>query len=363
MAEQDLDRNEPATSFRLERARERGSVAKSPDVNAFAVLVVATVACFAWLPGATRDLANQMRQLLNGAAADLGDWTTVTGLLGSAVMGVLMLLAPLLVGIVCIAVLANLAQSGPLLSFEPVSPDFTRLNPAQGLKKLFSARAIYDAVKSVFKLALLGIVFASALTALLPGVAGLSNVDGHAYLPVLYSIAGGLMAKLLAALLVLAAIDLAYTRREYAKRMRMSRREVKDEHKQRQGDPRIRSRIKELRMQLLKRSQAMRQLPQADVLITNPTRIAIAISYEHGVSPAPRVVAKGAGGLARKMRDVAFRHQVPIVESAPLARALYRHADDGGYVPEQWYPQVAKILVWVLAARRARRGETANGAA
>ena len=206
-------------------------------------------------------------------------------------------------------------------------------------------------------------MFAVALAALLPGLPGLVHVDGHAYLPLLFDMAGALMAKLMAVLLVLAAVDFIYVRREYARRMRMSRREIKDEYKQREGDPRIRQRIKELRVQLLKRAQAMRKLPQADVLITNPTRVAVAISYEHGVSPAPKVVAKGAGQLARKMRDAAFRHRVPIVQSAPLARALYREADDGGYVPEKWYPQVAKILVWVLAARRARTGEAAGGAA
>jgi flagellar biosynthetic protein FlhB len=359
MAEQDLDRNEAATPFKLQRARERGAVAKSPDVNAFAILTVATLACFAWLPGATRDLAVLCSQIWHMAGADLADWNTVVALLKGVLHALLSLLAPLFVGLVCMAVLSNLAQSGPVFSVDPITPDFNRLNPAEGLKKLFSLRVLYEAFKSVLKLLLLGTVFAVALSALLPGVKGLSQVDGQGYLRVIYALTGGLMAKLLAVLLVLAAIDFVYVRREYAKRMRMSRREIKDEYKQREGDPRIRSRIKELRLELFKRSQAMREVSKADVLITNPTRVAVAISYQHGSSPAPRVVARGAGEMARKMRDVAYRHQVPIVQSVPLARALYRQVDDGGYVPEEWYPQVAKILVWVLAARRAREGVAA----
>jgi len=362
MAEQDLDRNEAATPFKLARARERGSVAKSPDVNAFAILALTTLACFAWLPQAALQLASLIRQLLGGAGADLGDWATATGLLASAIAAVLQLLGPLFLGIVCVAILANLAQSGPVFSAEPITPDFTRLNPAQGFKKLFSLRVVYDAIKSVLKLALLGAVFAGAMAALLPGAAGLGQVESHAYLPLLFGLVGALLAKLLAVLLVLVGVDWIYVRREYAKRMRMSRREIKDEYKQREGDPRIRQRIRELRVQMLKRSQAMRRLPSADVLITNPTRVAIAISYEHGVSPAPTVVAKGAGALARKMRDAAYRHRIPIVQSPPLARALYREADDGAYVPEQWYPQVAKILVWVLAARRAGREQARSAA-
>ena len=137
MAEQDLDRNEAATPFKLERARQRGAVAKSPDVNAFAILVVATVACFAWLPSATREMAMLMRQLLGGAGADLGNWATTTGLLAGVLAAFLKLLAPLFFAIVCMAILANLAQSGPLFSVDPMTPDFTRLNPAQGLKKFF----------------------------------------------------------------------------------------------------------------------------------------------------------------------------------------------------------------------------------
>lgn len=363
MAEQDLDRNETATPFKLQRARERGSVPKSPDVNAFGVLVIATLACFAWLPSATQQLAGLVRQLLGALGSDLGNAEVINGLMDATLVATLKLLAPLFIGLVCVAILVNLMQSGPVFSAEPLKPDFDRLNPAQGFEKLFSIRVVYDAIKSVLKLLILGGVFAVALSTLLPGMTGLSQVGAKAYLPTLFSLLGGLMAKLLAALLVLAAIDFVYVRREYAKRMRMSKREVKDEYKQREGDPRIRQRIRELRVQMLKRSQAMRQLPQADVLITNPTRVAVAVSYEHGVSAAPKVVAKGAGSLARKMRDVAFRHQIPIVQSPPLARALYREADDGGYVPEKWYPQVAKILVWVLAARRARGIHRGEGAA
>ena len=361
MTEQDLDRNEAATPYKLQRARERGSVSKSTDVNALAIVAVATLACFAWLPGATADFVVLMGRMLQSAGTDLGDWATANALLAEAISASMRLLGPLLLAVVCVAVVVNLAQSGPVFSFEPLSPDFTRVNPAQGLKRLFSLRVLYEAFKGVVKLGAMSIVFVTVMAALLPGVAGLTQVGHRAYLPMLYDLAGGLLAKMLAALLVRAAIDFVYSRREYAQRMRMSRREVKDEHKQREGDPRIRQRLRELRMKLFQRSQGMRQLPDADVLITNPTRVAVALRYEHGLAPAPRVVAKGAGGLARKMRDVAFRHGVPIVQSPPLARALYRQADEGHFVPEQWYPQVAKILVWVLAARRTRQGLAEQG--
>jgi flagellar biosynthetic protein FlhB len=352
MAEQDLDRNEAATPFKLQRARERGAVAKNPDVSAFAILTLALVASVAWLPGATVDYAALMRQWLGHLGSDLGDAATAAAFLSVQLAAVLKPLAPLFLGVVGAAVLANLLQTGPVLSVEPLRRDFARMNPAQGFKKLVSVRLVYEAIKSTLKFGLLGGVLAATLMTLVPGVTGLVLVHSHAYLPVLYGLAVALLAKLLAALFVPVAIDQVYVRREYARRMRMSRREIKDEYKQREGDPRIRQRIRELRFQMLKRSQAMHNLPNADVLVTNPMRVAVAISYQHGVSLAPRVIAKGAGGLARRMRDVAFRCRVPIVQSPPLARALYRQIEAGGYVPEEWYPQVAQILVWARAARR-----------
>jgi flagellar biosynthetic protein FlhB len=137
--------------------------------------------------------------------------------------------------------------------------------------------------------------------------------------------------------------------------MRMSKRDIKDEHKNREGDPRVRARIRELRKEMLKRSQSMRRMASADVLVTNPTRLAIALRYEHGSAAAPKVVAKGAGDLAARMRALAGRKNIPIVQNKPLARTLFREVDYDGYVPEKLYPQLAKIMVWVYAMREARR--------
>ena len=360
MAEQDLDRNEAATPYKLQKARERGSVAKSMDVNAVAVLAVATLGCFAWADSAVQRFAHVCARLLHAAGEDIGTPDRAMHLLSGALGAGLEAIAPLLLAITCAAVLANVAQAGVAFSFEPLKPDFARINPAQGWKRIVSMRSLFETIKGLLKLALLGGVLALALPALAPRLLGLIDVPPSAYPRVLLDLTGHLLVKLLLVLLVIAAIDRLFVVRQFARQMRMSRREIKDEHKHREGDPRIRARIRELRLKLLKRAQAMREVPGADVLVTNPTRVAVALRYDHGVSPAPRVVAKGAGGMAARMRDVAFRHGVPIVQSAPLARALYREVDDGGYVPERWYAQVARILVWLQAQRRAN---AARGAA
>jgi flagellar biosynthetic protein FlhB len=362
MADQDLDRNEAATPYKLEKARERGSVAKSVDVNGVAVLCVATLALLGWGEMAAWRFAHLSAGLLQGAGGRLDNADDASRLLSRAFSAGLGTLAPLLLAIVIVAMLANVAQSGFVFSAEPLKPDFTRINPATGFKRIVSLRSLYETVKNLIKLALLGGVTWAVVSAMIPRMLALAHVDAHRVPHILTTLMGGLLIKLMLVLVVIAAIDAVFSRRQFARQMRMSRRDVKDEAKHREGDPRIRARIRELRAKLLKRSRTLRELPGADVLITNPTRVAVALRYEHGVSPAPRVVARGAGSLAAKMRDVAFRHQVPIVPSPILARALYRETEDGGYVPERWYGQVAKILVWINAAKRQRQGGRSRNA-
>jgi flagellar biosynthetic protein FlhB len=214
---------------------------------------------------------------------------------------------------------------------------------------------LYEAAKSLVKLAALSDVAYLSIRGLIPMLQGISALDPKAYLAILTDKTSSVLIKLVLVLLAVGVIDLAYTRWEFSKRMRMSRRDVRDEAKNRDGDPRIRAKLRELRKEMLKRSKALRRLPGADVLITNPTHLAVALSYEHGKAGAPQVVAKGAGDIARKMREVASRHHIPIVQNRPLARALFREVDYDGYVPEKWYPQIARIMVWVYAMRETRR--------
>ncbi|WUR12423.1 flagellar biosynthesis protein FlhB [[Empedobacter] haloabium] len=357
MAEQDSDRSEQATPHKLEEARKQGSVARSMDITSLAMLaaLVLVIKANAW--EALR-LTVQLQHRILGKIGH-GDWTVASAAawMGDLLLALLTILAPLLLALVVVAVLVNLAQTGPIFSFHPIKPDINRLNPVTGFKRVFSMRTLFEAFKSCIKLAILTTVVYFALRELVPGLVGLPGTEAKAYLRVLVGLCAALLVKLLFTHLVIALLDLGFVRWEFAKRMRMSKRDVKDEHKNREGDPRIRSRIRELRQQMLKRSKAVSKVPDADVLITNPTHLAVALSYRHGTSGAPQVVAKGAGDLARKMREVAARHQIPVVQNRPLARTLFREVDFDGYVPEKLYPQIAKIMVWVYAMRDARRNQ------
>lgn len=355
MAERDSDLSEDATPYKLEKARKEGSVAKSTDFIAMAMMAALVVSLYATGWDGLRRLLHMQRRILSQGASRPMSVDATAAWMGELAIGMLGLLGPFLLALAVTAVLVNLMQTGPVFSFHPLKPDLTRLNPMNGVKRVFSMRTVFDTVKSVIKLAVLGALLYVLIKDAIPGLIGLSGAQPRRYPAVLLALASGMLVKIVLALFVIGTLDLMFARWEYAKKMRMSKRDVKDEAKNRDGDPRIRARIRELRKEMLKRSKSMANVPKADVLITNPTRIAIALTYDHGKSAAPLVVAKGAGDIARKMRETAQRHQIPIVQNRPLARALFREVDYEGYVPEKWYPQVAKIMVWVYSMREAKR--------
>lgn len=351
-ADQDLDRNEKATPHKLQQARSKGQVAKSQDVTTVVILLVAV----AWLSAqgwdGLRHLFQFDRLILSQAASAAA--VSPLGVLDVASSDALAMLAPFLGAVVLAAIVANLAQTGPVFTFHPLKPDFDRLNPATGFKRVFSMRSLFDLLRSLLKLGILGATAWIALHAMLGQfhhVAGLSTL-GQVQLMV--KDAASLGMKLVLALAVIAAVDLWYTRRSFDNKMRMSRRELKEEHRHREGDPRIRARLRELRRAMLKKASSVRRTQDADLLITNPTHYAIALQYTHGEMPAPRLIGKGVGATAAAMRLVAQRHQIPIVQNRTLARALYACMETDQYVPAEHYAQVARLMIWVLARRGPR---------
>ena len=354
MAEQEQNRNENATPFKLEQARKRGIVSKSPDMVSAAILIAMVAYLYAMGWSSTRDQLMLARAALAQAGRLDFSFGSTLGLVERLLTDSLCALAPFLLTLVLTAVVANLGQTGPVFSFKPLGPDFDRINPAKGFERLFSMHLVYTAVKSLIKLALLACVFVLAVRYLVGSLIGLLNVDPRNYAPRLLDLSASLAFKLALVILVMALIDVAWVRWEFAKRMRMSRRELREEIKHREGDPRVRVRHRELRNELLKRSRALKKVPSADVLVTNPTHVAVAISYKHGEMHAPQLVAKGAGALAETMKKLARRHCVPVVEQPGLARALFHRVEHDAFVPEEFYPQVLKILVWVYAMREAR---------
>jgi flagellar biosynthetic protein FlhB len=361
MAEQDSERSEAATPFKLKKAHDRGQVPRSTDLVSAAVFGAGMVvlAGSGWqvftsvLQAARRTLLEAGSAAAPGARLEM----LLHGLLAQA--GALVL--PWLALLMAAAVAATLLQTGVVFSLEPLKLDLTRINPATGFKRLFSPRTLFDAGKACVKLAVLTVAVWLALQSLLPQFQHLAGLAPAAYAQALLGDVSGLGLKLALVLALVAVLDVVFTRREFAQRMRMSRREMKDEHKNREGDPRIRGRLRELRRELLKRSLALRNTRQADVVLTNPTHYAVALRYVHGEMAAPQVVAKGAGQLAAAMREIAYRHRIAVVQNPALTRRLFRQVGIEDALPPDFHAEVARIIVWVFA-QRAQRQRAEQGA-
>lgn len=364
MAEQELDRSEQATPYRREEARKKGSVAKSVELVSCLMMFVMAALLYFGLPSAVERFARVTAVLLGNAHAmsfnvgDLFYWLT------GVAHACLLLLAPALAALALMGVFSSLLQTGPVFSVFPLKPDFDRINPVSGFRRVFTWKLLVELAKTLLKLAVLVAVVWYALVGDMPDLMRLQQSEPHGYFGALRGLASNLLMKILAVLFIVALLDLVYRRWDYGDRLRMSRRELKDEVKQREGDPRIRARIRELRKELVERSKSLDRVKDADVIITNPRHIAVALVYRRGEMPAPTLLAKGAGDFAARIREMAFRHRVPIVENRSLARSLFRQGRFNEVIPEALFPAVARVLAWVYAARdQAAGSQAARGGA
>ncbi len=352
MSQPDQDKTEQPTSYRLEEARKRGEVPKSTDVvgsvvmGVFAVVLVMTCG---WVASAFATATRQMISLAGNAPALDG---TLKGWVSSTYAPVWQSLTPIILGMLVAAVVANVVQTGPVFTTHPFKPDFKRMSPGQALKRVFSMRTVWELGKVTLKALLLaGIValfvkhgraLAEAAAATLPQKAGFLAAAAFSKASLYVLLVLGLVA----------AVDLLFTRREFTKRMRMSRRELRDEVKSRDGDPAVKSKQRQQIRELLKKTRALSRVQEADVILTNPTHVAVALRYRPGQMLAPVVLAKGAGVLSARIRLLAAKHRVPVLRSPRLARALYKECEIDGAVPVALFGELAPLYRALWAARQ-----------
>jgi flagellar biosynthetic protein FlhB len=328
-------------------------VARSLDANSVLILAAALAGTALWGRQLIASGVGGARMLLNEAAVVSFDPEALHTWLAGIAWKALTALGPLLLLLATVGALVNLVQTGPVFSFQPLKPDLQRLNPIQGFKRIYSSKALYEAAKSILKLTLLAIVAYASITGALSAILGMSDQHPSGYPSALLEQTQSLIFKLTLVLALIALLDIAFVRWEYARKMRMSRREQKEEVKRREGDPHVRAKRRELQREAAKRTGALRRVPEADVLITNPTHLAVALKYERGRSPAPRCIAKGAGETALRMRTMAARAGVIVLERRQLARELFDEVDVDGLVPESLYEPVARLYAEIAARQRA----------
>lgn len=350
--EQEQDRSEPATPFKLREARQRGQVAKSMELAAWLTLLVATSLAWTMTDDLVKGQLNLSRALFSQSGGITLTTTSALNMFSGALSYLISVFGFFVTALVVAAVLANVVQVGPVFSWHPLKPDFTRVNPVTGFKRVFNIRMVYEAFKTILKLLLLTATVYVYMQRATPNLMSLLMMDVRAYPATLLREVLWLAATLLAVMGLLAAADFAFVKWDYAKRMRMSHREVREEVKRRDGDPKVKAKIRELQREAARRAASLKRVPDADVLITNPTHLSVALQYKRGKTLAPIVIAKASGEMAIRMRRKAARHRVPTVENRTVARALFRGVSIDRPILPETYPAVAKILMWAYAQRK-----------
>jgi flagellar biosynthetic protein FlhB len=353
MAEENegASRTEEPTPHKLQQARDKGDVVKSADLAPLAALLAAA-SVVAIMGG---DLATDMAMGLRGFVAESGA-LSLSGGGGQVLLGRVMAVgAPMLLAVLVAAALAgaagNLVQHGFLFTPQRLKPDWKKVSPVQGLKRIFGPDGLFHFAKTVVKIVLVSAVAWWAVRPSYEAMQALAAIGPAAILP----LASDLLRRLVFAVGVLTAVivglDWLWQRQRFMQRMRMTKEELKEDFKQTEGDPYVKARQKQLRIQRSRR-RMMAQVPEATVVIMNPTHFAVALKYEPGEAGAPACVAKGMDSLALKIRDVAQAAGVPVVQDAPLARALFAAVEIDEQIPPKHYEAVAKVIGFVLAAAR-----------
>ena len=345
------ERTEQATPKRLEDARRKGQVPRSRELSMMLVMIVGAAACLALQPHFASGLkaimvGNLEQRFDNGLAA-----IDLTAALGKTGLEAVWLLMPLFAVVAVAAVLGSTAMGGFVISFESIKPSLNKLNPITGLKRVFGPNGLMELVKAIAKFMFVGVVAALLLQQLQDRLLSLGRQPILQALGDAGSLIGGAFIVLSATLIIIAAVDAPFQWWQHGRRLRMTKQEVKDEHKETDGRPEVKSRIRALQQEAATR-RMMEAVPDADVVATNPEHFAVALKYDQGEMRAPRVVAKGADLIALRIRRLAAQHDVPIFEHPPLARALFHTTKVGEEIPQRLYAAVAQVLTYIYQLRR-----------
>ncbi len=357
--ESDLEKTEQPSPRRLEKAREEGQVARSRELVTFVLL--ATAAAGLWTTAGL--LESRVGSVLRrGLAFDRAvAFDPALMVAGAGEMGVqgLLAIAPFLGMMLLAALVAPTLLGGLLFAPKSLAPDFKKLDPLAGLGRMFSAQSLAELLKALAKSLVIGTVGFLVIRNGMDAMLGAMREAPAAGIAHMLALVARSCAWIIGALLLIALADVPYQVWALNKKLRMSREDLKQEHKESDGDPHVKARIKR-QQQAMARRRMMSEVPKADLVLTNPTHFAVALRYDERAMAAPKVVAKGTDLVAQRIRELAREHQVEVVESPALARSLYRHADLGKEIPAGLYTAVAELLAWVYQLRRWRTGAGAK---
>ncbi|KHS72631.1 flagellar biosynthesis protein FlhB [Pectobacterium brasiliense] len=350
----DLEKTEAPTPQKEEKAREEGQIPRSRELTS--VLMMVAGLAILWMGGEVMAgrLAGIVSQSLNFDYATIGDDTQMLRHVGSLLRQAASALIPIMLGAVLVALSAPLLLGGILFSTKSLKVDFKKLDPISGLKRLFSAQSLAELFKAILKSVMVGIISTLFLIHNWPTILHLVSEAPTAAMGDALELAVMCGFLIIMGLIPMVAFDVFWQVWSHIKKLRMSKQEIRDEHKQSEGDPHVKGRIRQQQRAIAQR-RMMADVPKADVIVTNPTHYAVALRYDEKKMNAPKVLAKGAGEIALRIRELGTEHRVPILEAPPLARALFRHSEVGQHIPAALYAAVAEVLAWVYQLKRWKR--------
>ncbi len=353
MAEENQDgqeKTEQPTSKRLDDSKKKGQIARSKELNTMAITLIGGIALVSMSSHLGSGLWDLMSSNFTIPRQDMYDPTAMVSRLARAIEDGLFMLFPFFLVVVVLAVASSVALGGATFSGESMTPRLSKLNPQKGLKRVFSLKGLVELLKALAKFLLVGSATGLVLWTSLDNFIGLSQMELGKAVSEMGSLIGGSFVLIASTLILIAMIDVPFQLWEHKRQLKMTRQEVREEMKDTEGRPEVRGRIRNLQREIAQR-RMMEEIPKADVIVTNPTHYAIALRYDQENMLAPEVVAKGKGVIAANIRRVALEHEVQLVESPMLARAIYFSAEIGEAIPAGLYLAVAKLLAYVFQLR------------
>ena len=355
------EKTETATPRRREEARQDGNVPRSQEINTVSMLLCAMLMMWMFAPRTFEMLSSlQVKYHSSLHEREISESTT-PALFWDIAKDILLIVYPFTLSFILTALIIGLAQVGFLFTTKSMQPKPSRLSPLEGVKRIFSARGAMELAKSLLKIALIAPLMYYTIISEIPILAGLADEPVKAILVHLGLLALRVVSKALLILLFLALLDFAFQRFQHERDLRMTQQEVKEELKRTQGDPQIKARIRQVQREVARR-RMMAKVPEAEVVVTNPTEYAIALAYKQGEHAAPMVVAMGQGIIAARIKEIARTANVPIYEDRPLAQILYKLCEIGQMIPPELYEGVASALAFVYRLRESQKKKSKKAA-
>lgn len=347
------DKTEEPTGHKLSEAKKKGQVAKSKEVSSAVTLLASTILLITLGKYAANSFSSNIVEFLGSNLNMELNTNSLQGIFLTILWRVAIVLLPVAIPIMILGIGASIMQTGYINSTETLKPDLSKLNPISGFKKMFSMRSIVDLVKNIAVIIIVGYVGYAFLRDNFKQLLVISNLRFPVMLTTALDLATSIFFRITLIIVAIALIDFIYQKYQFKKDMRMTKQEIKEEYKQMEGDPQVKGKIKQKQREMATR-RMMQNVPDASVIITNPTHISIALKYESGNSNAPTLVAKGSGYVAIKIKEIAKENDIPIIENKPLARLMFDKVDLDSEIPSEMYQAVAEILALVYKLKKGK---------